>query len=293
MKNSLDHLPAAKQDELAQVVQTLRASIDDLEMAILFGSYARGDYKEKKDLKEDRWSGHVSDYDILVVTGEQATAENTELSHQVADQCLALGLSATVRLILHDIQDVNIQLAEDQYFFGDIKKEGCWLYNSGRFTLAGPRELTPLEKQRIAQDHFDYWFENGQSFFKNYEFSFGQGDYRISAFHLHQAAEAAYKTILLVFTNYSPDEHYLSLLERRAAKHHAPLSEVFPKDTSHELHCFEQLDLAYIGARYQPRWRITKEELEHLGPCVRRLLDVTEEICLNKIQNHGLDGKRA
>ena len=158
MKNSLDHLPAAKQDELAQVVQTLRASIDDLEMAILFGSYARGDYKEKKDLKDDRWSGHVSDYDILVVTGERATAENTELSHQVADQCLTLGLSATVRLILHDIQYVNIQLAEDQYFFGDIKKEGCMLYDSENHALADLQDLEPHERQQIAQEHYDHWF---------------------------------------------------------------------------------------------------------------------------------------
>ncbi len=285
MKDSPDHLLQNKQDELVQVVDVIRATIEDLEMVILFGSYARGDYKEKADLKPDRWSGHVSDYDILAVTGERATAEDSTLSNQITEQCLALELSATVRLILHDIEYVNIQLAEGQYFFSDVRKEGCRLYNSGRFELSDQRELSPREQQRIAQDHYDHWFERGRNFFIDFGNAFDREDWRNAAFHLHQAAEAAYKTVLLVFTSYAPEEHYLRILEQRAIKHHAPLADVFPRRTKQERDFFEQLDRAYIGARYQPRWRITKEQLEQLGPCVRRLLDITETICQAKIQS--------
>ena len=39
-----------------------------------------------------------------------------------------------------------------------------------------------------------------------------RGSLKIAAFELHQAAEAAYKTILLVFTNYSKKEHFLHIL---------------------------------------------------------------------------------
>lgn len=75
--SNLSHLPSSKQKELSLIVQTIRDNCKDIEKIILFGSYARGDYKEAKDLKEDRKSGHISDYDILVITKEALTALNT------------------------------------------------------------------------------------------------------------------------------------------------------------------------------------------------------------------------
>ena len=62
MKKDLDHLPKAKRKEIARIASAIRENCDDLEMIILFGSYARGDYKEKGDLSPNRKSGHVSDY---------------------------------------------------------------------------------------------------------------------------------------------------------------------------------------------------------------------------------------
>lgn len=286
MKDSIDHLPQNKKKELAQVVEIIRAVIDDLRMIILFGSYARGDYKEKADLKQDRWSGHASDYDILVVTGTRETAEDVTLANRITEQCDADRLT-TVRLIMHDLEYLNIQLAEGQFFFSDIRDEGCELLNAGGIKLAEKRELTPKEQQRIAQDHYDHWLDRAESFYRQYGHAIDDKDYKTAAFDLHQAAEAAYKTILLVFTNYCPPEHHLRILESAAAKHHASLTDVFPRQTRKDQDYFEQLDLAYIGARYQPTWQITKEELEHLGPCVRRLLDVTEAICQTRIRGFG------
>lgn len=50
MNNSLKHLPQRKLDELAKIISTIRDNCQTIEKIILFGSYARGDYKEKKDL---------------------------------------------------------------------------------------------------------------------------------------------------------------------------------------------------------------------------------------------------
>ena len=160
MKKSLAHLPKLKQDELKFIIEKIREIVPQAEMIFLYGSYARGDYKEQKDLAPDRKSGHASDYDILVVTSEKKTADNTSLWHNITKKCDKLNLSTHVRIIAHDIQFLNIQLAEGQYFFADIKKEGCMLYNSGNYKLARKRKLKPTEQQRIAQDHFDHWFES-------------------------------------------------------------------------------------------------------------------------------------
>ncbi len=79
MQTSLDHLPEEKREELRLLTETIRTVCNDVEMVVLFGSYARGDYKEEEDLDPDRKSGDVSDYDILVVTTEKDTVHNGHL----------------------------------------------------------------------------------------------------------------------------------------------------------------------------------------------------------------------
>ncbi len=284
MKKSPSHLPGNKRDELERIVAAILKSCDDVEMIILFGSYARGEWKEETDLKPGRKSGHKSDYDILAVTKEKSTAENTGIWNDVTKKASNMGLSTHVRIVAHDIQDINIKLAEGQYFYTDVKKEGCFLYDSGDFKLARKRKLKSAEKKRIAQDYFDNWFENAKGFYRFCEVGIEENNLKGAAFHLHQAAEASYKTILLVFTNYNPNEHLLGLLGSMAEEHDKDLKGIFPKKTKREEKLFELLDYAYIGARYDPRYRIAKEDLEYLSERVRMLLELTEKICIKKIE---------
>ncbi len=285
MKKSLKHLPTQKRDEVKRIVSIIRKMCDDVEMIILFGSYARGDYKEETDLKPDRKSGHKSDYDILVVTKEKSTAINTVLWQKITTECDNSTLSAYVRIISHDIQELNIKLARSQYFYSDVRKEGCLLYDSESFKLARKRKLKPDEEKRIAQDYFEHWFKRASEFFDDFIHNLKLERYEKAAFELHQAAEHSYKTILLVFTNYNPNEHLLGLLGNMAAEYDSALKDIFPKETKEEWNSFELLDYAYIGARYDPDYRISKEELEYLLERVKLLLDLTKKICTLKIES--------
>ncbi len=285
MKKSLAHLPRNKRGELERIVAAILESCNDVEMIILFGSYARGDWKEETDLKPERKSGHKSDYDILAVTKEKSTAVKTAIWNGITRKTLKMGLSTHVRIVAHDIQDINIKLAEGQYFYTDVKKEGCLLYDSGNFKLARKRKLKPDEKKRIAQDYFDHWIEKAQGFLDGYSFHLNKKQYSLAAFNLHQASEASYKAILLVFTNYNPNEHLLGLLGSMAEEHNRDLKDIFPKKTKREEKLFELLDYAYIGARYDPRYRITKEDLKYLSERVKILLELTEKICKEKIES--------
>ena len=284
MKKSLSHLPEYKREELKLLVEKIRTFLEP-EMIILYGSYARGDYKEQKDLAPDRKSGHVSDYDILVITSEKKTAGNTSLWNNVAKKCDKLKLSTHARIIAHDIQFLNIQLAEDHYFFADIKKEGCMLYDSGNHKLARKRKLKPAEQKRIAQDHFDHWFTSAKSFYRRFKNAFEEPDYKNAAFQLHQAAEHSYKAILLVFTGYNPNEHYLWMLGDMAAEHCPDLPGVLPRETDEEKELFELLDYAYMGARFDPDYKITKKQLEYLAGRVKVLQRLTKKICKEKIES--------
>ena len=218
-------------------------------------------------------------------TGEKKTADNAGLWNDVTKKCDKLKLSTHVRIIAHDIQYLNIQLAEGQYFFADIKKEGIMLYDSEHYKLARKRKLKPAEQQRIAQDHFDHWFGSAKDSFFMYEQAFKFCKYKEAAFNLHQAAERSYKAIILVFTGYNPNEHYLLVLGHMAGKHERGLRAIFPRETEEQEELFNLLDYAYIGARYDPDYKITKQQLEQLAPCVKKLHEVTEKICKEKIDS--------
>ena len=67
--------------------------------------------------------------------------------------------------------------------------------------------------------------------------------------------------------------------------HDRGLRSIFPRETEEQEYLFDLLDYAYIGARYDPDYKITKKQLEYLAKCVKKLHEVTERICKEKIES--------
>lgn len=286
MKTSLEHLPKEKQDQLEALVRiTLEQFPKWIEMIILFGSYARGDWVE--ELAPDKFHyTYQSDFDILVVVSKKVLAKRHRAWEHLEDRFhRSPGVRTPVTLLYEHIDYVNAQLSEGQYFFSDIKKEGILLYDSGNYQLVEPRELTPEENRKIAQEYFEDWFGSAKGFFKGYYFYLEEKEYKIAAFQLHQAVERFYSTILLVFTQYRPKIHDIEKLEHQAAGHEPELLKVFPKGTAEEERLFELLRKAYVDARYKRNYNITREELEWLAERVKMLQELTENVCKKKIES--------
>ncbi|THB68138.1 MAG: HEPN domain-containing protein, partial [Gammaproteobacteria bacterium] len=141
------------------------------------------------------------------------------------------------------------------------------------------------ELQREAQEYYDHWFDRASSFYNGYMDAIKRNDNKKSAFELNQTTESCYKTILLVFTSYCPHEHHLPLLESMASSHIKNIKQIFPRETPEQHEQFDLLDYAYIGARYDLNYSISKEDLEYLSQCVEKLIKTTEKSCLDKIQS--------
>jgi predicted nucleotidyltransferase/HEPN domain-containing protein len=283
---TLSHLPPFKQAELQKLTSLILQNCSDIEKIILFGSYARGNFKEEKDLKPDRKSGHISDYDILVVTSRKETALDLIFWSRIEDELRGLNLSAYPKLLTHDIKELNKKLEEGQYFYSDIKKEGILLFNSGKSELSEKRRLSLEERQKMAKGHYEEWFGSAEVFFTTFQFCLEKDTRQFlkkAAFNLHQAAESAYKTLLLVFTNYNPNEHLLEKLGKECEQYFPDLREIFLKETEENQSRFDLLEYAYIGGRYDPKYSISKEDLEILAQDVKRLLELTERLCEEKI----------
>ncbi|WP_246437966.1 HEPN domain-containing protein [Rickettsia tillamookensis] len=100
---------------------------------------------------------------------------------------------------------------------------------------------------------------------------------------LHQATESLYSTILLVFSNYKPKLHNLQKLGSMVGNYDNELWTVFPQLTEEQKKCFELLEKAYVDARYDKNYKITKEQLLYLIDRIEKLKQITEKICLEKI----------
>jgi uncharacterized protein len=285
MKNSLEHLPKEKIDRLERVVSVIREMCDDVEMIILFGSHARGNYRDEDDLLPDRKSGAVSDYDILVICRDKNTVDNIILWSNISNCCNGLDYTVPFRIITHDIKYIKKRLKEIHFFFSDIIKEGCLLYTSGKYELKIGKELTPEQQIKVAKEHFEHWFESAKEFRIDFKNAFNRESYNKAAFELHQAAESSYKALLLVFTNYCPHDHYLVSANKQIREVLPEMEDIFPCETETNKKRFKLFDYAYIGARYDKDFKISKEDLKYLSTRVKLLLNLTEKLCKEKINN--------
>ena len=110
-----------------------------------------------------------------------------------------------------------------------------------------------------------------------------QGFLSKSAFQLHQATESLYNCALLTLTGYKPKSHDLEELNQLCATQSNDFLTIFPQATETQKSCFNLLQKAYIDARYNKHYVITKEQLEYLIARDERLKLLVEDICRRKI----------
>jgi len=286
MKKSLAHLPKRKHYELALVGDIILDKFPDVQMIILFGSYARGTWVEEIYTKGHITYEYKSDFDILVITESKKEANNFSDQHRIESHIENNEkIETPVSIIYHNIDLVNARLREGQYFFSDIKKEGILLYDSKKFKLERRRKLDPAERKRIAEEDFKYWFKMAREFYITYELVLEKRFYKRAAFQLHQAVEHSYTAVLLVFRGYKPKIHNIKTLGRHAGSCDPQFLTIFPKATPEQKKRFKLLQKAYIDARYKPSYRITRTELEYLAKRVKLLQRLTKQICKAKIES--------
>jgi uncharacterized protein len=289
MKTDINHLPSHKQAELKAIVAALIPRYAEVEMIVLFGSYARGTFVEDNYVEKGTTYEYKSDYDLLIVLSKNGQANSDTFIQSITGKLEELKLATPVHPIFHGIEFVNLELQEGNYFFADIKKEGILLFNTSRYQLAEKRELSPIEIQKRAQADFIQWFEDANVFFENFESNFNKGRegdkyLKNSAFQLHQATERYYGAVQLVFTGYKPKTHDLEILAQLAKSQNLEFDKVFLKASVQERQRFSLLKKAYVDARYKADYKINKEDLEYLSERVQLLRELTEKICTEKIK---------
>src|SRR5512147_184750 len=284
MKTSLDHLPECKREQLRAIAAAVQANVN-VEMIILFGSYARGNWVEDHDTL------YYSDFDLMVIVESPEVAQDHLLWQRITAELRQIAGHVPVTLLAHDIREVNHEIRIGQYFFADVANEGIALYDSVRFKLAKPKAHTPAERLDIALFNFRYWFQSAGGFWRGAGYYMAEGLGPHAAFLLHQATERYFHAVLLVYTGYKPRSHDIEALAAQTAPMHEALQWPLPRTEGEDARLFDLLKRAYIEARYSKSYHITLDELAALR---RHVLDLAERVrraCADKLATITEDGE--
>jgi predicted nucleotidyltransferase len=298
MRTELDHLPPAKQRELARAVQILMAEFDEVTARatqpcrrngkiykiILFGSYARDDWVDEPE------NGYQSDFDLLIVVSHRDLTEIADYWYVAEDKILRdPAIGRPVNIIVHSIDEVNRALKRGEYFWVDIVRDGIALYELPQHELATPMPASPLDALQMAKGYFQEWLPAIARSLATAETQALQGDDALgwrkdAAFTLHQATERAYACFLLVRTLYFPRSHNIKFLRSLAEDNDPRLIEAWPRATKLDRRRFELLKRAYVEARYSASYEIGPDDLDALAQSVRRLRGIVEEVSCERLQ---------
>ncbi len=285
MKTSLSHLPEHKQVELKAIKEALIPRWGEIEMIILFGSYARGNWVEDKYEDKGIIYEYKSDYDLLIILSKNGQANADSFIQSVSGKLEELNLPTPINPIFHGIDFVNAELRDGNYFFDEIKQDGILLFTTSRYTLDEKVPKSPAEQQAKAQMYFDGWYNSANEFFEFFEIAIEKDYLNKAAFELHQATERYYGAIQLVFTGYKPKTHDIEILGKLAKALDMEFGKVFLRATIEERRRFILLKKAYVEARYNIQYSISRADLDYLSTRVRLLRKLTKEICERKIES--------
>lgn len=290
MKKSIAFLPKKNREDLKYLVELILDKIPVCEMIILYGSYARGTYVSYDEREEFGIpTSFKSDYDILVINSAWSydKIENKLASvRNIYDKRGDHRYRVPVQFIHDSIKKVNEDLKYSRYFYTELKRDGIMLYNRGKNKLARRKPLKFGEIKKQGEEYFREKFAKARLFIEQAVFMYDKEEYVMSSFNLHQACENLFNAIMLTFTLKNDKEHNLEELFKASRGYAPELIRVFPVGNEEEERLFKILVCSYIEARYNPEFKVSREDVEDLMVKVEKFEEVTKQVCERRIKEY-------
>ena len=290
MKKSIAFLPKKNREDLKYLVELILDKIPVCEMIILYGSYARGTYVSYDEREEFGIpTSFKSDYDILVINSAWSydKIENKLVSvRNIYDKRGDHRYRVPVQFIHDSIKKVNEDLKYSRYFYTELKRDGIMLYNRGKNKLARRKPLKFGEIKKQGEEYFGEKYAKARLFMEQAVFMYDKEEYVMSSFNLHQACENLFNAIMLTFTLKNDKEHNLEELFKASRGYAPELIRVFPVGNEEEERLFKILVCSYIEARYNPEFKVSREDVEDLMVKVEKFEEVTKQVCERRIKEY-------
>ncbi|WP_313420014.1 nucleotidyltransferase domain-containing protein [Sphingobacterium multivorum] len=279
-------LPEHKLKEIEAIKQVITKFVDP-DMIILYGSYARGEYKDQVYMKDGIRYFYISDYDLIIVTNKTNIKEY-ELANELEKRISA---RPDINFFMYDIDYVNKELVTGNFFFVPVFFEGVILYNNGKSILEKPKPLSIEQIKENISNYYDFWIGNTRRFYKHYQVDFedllkGESRSGLTLWFLFQTLESIYSALLLVFMGIKPKLHNLYKYRRSVNMISDELNAIFPEARdSNERRVFDLLNRAYISGKYKMDFEVSLEDLKEISSRLEKMIQITDNLCTERIES--------
>ena len=243
-------MPKRTQEELAVLQELILSNLTNVRMIILYGSYARGKYVIWDETYDERGGTtyYQSDLDILVICDTRDANKAERHAREVIVPKYDTRMEgkrhpAPPSIIVENPTTINRAIRRKHYFFYEIIKDGILLYNDGTFQIGKPEKLPYREIKQYAEEEYAECFPLAEGFLRH-------GD--------------VYK------------RQVLGAMVRSCSREFA---NVFPTHTFEDNKAFDKLCRAYIEARYNRLFTVSKEQYEYMLARTEVLREVTIREC--------------
>lgn len=151
------------------------------------------------------------------------------------------------------------------------------VYSSSPLHLPQPAPAKKEEIRTIARQQFGGGMNRAAVFFESAKTWFETNNNGMALFMLHQAAELAFRAIIIVLIGYEVKEHKISVLQKHTRRCAPELNTVFPADTEKEKDLLALLDSAYLKARYTDKFTASVEDVLLLLNRVQTLHSIAQD----------------
>lgn len=286
MKRSIKRLPKRTQEELAVLQELILSNLTNVRMIILYGSYARGKYVIWDETYDERGvtTYYQSDLDILVICDTRDANKAERHAREVIVPKYDTRMEgkrhpAPPNIIVETPVTINRAIRRKHYFFYEIIKDGILLYDNGTFQIGKPEKLPYREIKQYAEEEYAECFPLAEGFLRHGHLDKEEENYKLGSFELHQACERYYKTFTLVYSGIRPKSHELKVLGAMVRSCSREFANVFPTHTFEDNKAFDKLCRAYIEARYNRLFTVSKEQYEYMLARTEVLREVTIREC--------------
>jgi uncharacterized protein len=165
-------------------------------------------------------------------------------------------------------------LLEGHPFACSVHQNGYLLYQKNELPLPHPPTVNDEAVKKETAQLFTQTKTKVQEFLAGAELYTIRVQYKMAAFMLHQAAEQALRTLLIMNTGLRINTHSIDKLVRYCTLFCFELPHIFPRRNEREKRLFQQLQKAYIDTRYSDDYSIKLDELAVLTIQVKKLYEL-------------------
>ncbi len=278
MERTNINLSSLQYKELEEII-TLLTGPYKTEYIICFGSL--NDVKATSSCFIEDVRQNNTHYFLLMIT-----TEVTRIEHEVQDYVNKHFDKAGITMIVHGLETVTNAINQGSRFFTVVCRDGMQLYTANGLQLnMDYPNLNLATTQAKAEKHYYHRYCMALGFMEAASECLEKEYYNNTVFMLHQAVEQACIAMIRVFMAYRSDMHNLSRLLNLCGCFSGEPAAIFPRKTTEDQRLFQLLLKSYSDARYRDEYKITHQDADMLCTQVRAFIELTEELCINRIND--------